>query len=337
MPRPPRRTSRSEGARALFHRVIRLAPAVAFALAAGAAWGQAVPNSLAQPLPIVGAIPEPRDVPYPGTIRLEVDASQTGQGIFTVHEALRVRPGPLTLLSPKWLPGNHAPSGEVDKLAGLVIRADGRVLPWTRDTVDLFAFHIDVPPGTRELTADFQYLSRLGDVPGLVVMTPSIVNLMWTSLLLYPAGYYVRDIPVSASVRYPAGWTAATALRGTVLGDRASYSTVPMDVLVDSPAFAGRYARVVPLRPGVTLNVFGDDAKDVDAATPAMLDAHRRIVDQADRLFGVRHYDHYDFLLAVSDRLSGIGLEHHRSSQNGTGANYFTEWAKQSDARMLLP
>src|SRR5256885_6996588 len=167
MPRPPRRTSRSEGARALFHRVACLTPAVAFALAAGVAWAQSAPNSLAQPLPIVGTIPEPRDVPYPGTIRLDVDASQTGQGIFTVHEVIPVQPGPLTLLYPKWLPGNHAPSGEVDKLAGLVVRADGRVLPWTRDTVDLFAFHVDAPPGTSELTADFQYLSRLGDAPGL--------------------------------------------------------------------------------------------------------------------------------------------------------------------------
>ncbi|MEO7239776.1 MAG: peptidase M61 [Sphingomicrobium sp.] len=294
-------------------------------------------NSLAQPLPPAPAIAAPRDIAYPGTIRLEVDARSPGQGVFAVRERIPVAPGPLTLLYPRWLPGNHGPSGEVDKLAGLVFRGGGRILPWVRDSVDLFAFHLDVPAGVREISADFQFLSRVGDAPGMVVMTPAMLNLQWTSLLLYPAGFYVRQIPVSASVRYPAGWTAATALRGTVSGGAVDYSTVPLDTLIDSPAFAGKHSRIVALRPAVTLNIFADRQKDLDAATPPMIDAHRRLVDQADRLFGARHYDHYDFLLALSERQSTIGLEHHRSSQNGVGAAFFREWDKQSDPRTLLP
>ncbi|MEO7635660.1 MAG: peptidase M61 [Sphingomicrobium sp.] len=303
----------------------------------GASAAQAIPNSVAQPVPIVATIAEPRDVPFPGTIRLDVDASHTGQGIFTVHETLPALPGPLTLLYPRWKPGNHAPSGEVDKLAGLVSRADGKTLPWTRDAVDLFAFHVDVPTGAQEVTADFQFLSRVADAPGMVVMTPVLINLEWTSLLLYPAGYYVRQIPVSATVRYPAGWQSATALRGRQAGGRMAYATVPMDVLVDSPAFAGRYARIEALRPGVALNIFADHQRDLDAATPAMIAAHRQIIDQADRLYGARHFDHYDFLFALSDRLSGQGLEHHRSSQNIVGADYFADWVQTSADRSLLP
>ena len=294
-------------------------------------------NSLPRPMPIVSTIPEPRDQPYFGTIHLDVDVSDTSQGIFNVHEIVPARPGAMTLRYPHWLPGNHGPTGEVDKLAGLVIRADGKILPWTRDPVDLFAFHIDVPPGASEITADFQYLGAIGPAPGLVVMTPEIINLQWTSLLLYPAGYYVRDIPMNATVHYPTGWASATALCGTIRGSTASYSTLPMDVFVDSPAFAGKFARKEVLRPNVTLNMFADSQEDLDAATKAMIDANGRLIDQADRLFGTRHYDHYDFLLAVSDRLSGIGLEHHRSSQDGVSADYFRTWDKQSYQRILLP
>ena len=309
-----------------------LGAALGLASAAGAS-----PNSAAQPLPIVSTIAQARDVPFAGTIQLAVDASRTGQGIFAVHEEFPVAAGPLTLLYPRWKPGNHAPSGEVDKLAGLVLRADGKIVPWTRDPVDLFAFHLNVPDGTRTLTADFQYLSRVGDAPGSVVMTPVVVNVEWTSLLLYPAGYFVRQIPVAASVRYPAGWTAATALRGSRAGDTETYQAEPMDVLVDSPAFAGKYARIEALRSGVTLNIFADHQADLDAATPAMIDGYRRLIDQADKLYGARHYDHYDFLFALSDRLSGQGLEHHRSSQNIVGADFFREWVKKSADRSLLP
>ena len=116
-----------------------------------------------------------------------------------------------------------------------------------------------------------------------------------------------------------------------------AYGVVPMDVLVDSPVLAGRYARIEALRPGVTLNIFADHQRDLDSATPAMIDAHRQLIDQADRLYGVRHFDHYDFLFALSDRLSSQGLEHHRSSQNIVGADYFTDWAKTSADRSLLP
>ena len=151
-----------------------------------------------QPAPLPPAIPAPQDIPYPGgTIQLSVDATQPAQGIMRVHEVIPVaKAGPLILLYPRWLPGNHSPSGPISKLAGLTVHAGGQVVPWKRDPVDVFAFHVDVPNGAREVTADFQYLSPVEDREGRVVSTDVIVNLEWNAVVLYPAGYFSRRIPV---------------------------------------------------------------------------------------------------------------------------------------------
>jgi hypothetical protein len=105
----------------------------AFAQAGAAPSGTSAP----EPLPITDTIPAARDVDYPGTIQLAVDATDVVQGIFRVKEVIPVTAGPLTLLYPEWLPGNHSPSGPINKVAGLVITADGKPLAWRRDPVDV--------------------------------------------------------------------------------------------------------------------------------------------------------------------------------------------------------
>ena len=294
-------------------------------------------TSKPQPLAIADTIPAPRDLPYPGTIRLRVDATDTAHGVFRVAETIPVQPGALTLLLPKWLPGDHAPTGTIDKLSGLTVSAAGRPLAWRRDPVDITAFHLDVPAGAQVIEVTFQYLSPTAENQGRVVMTPEMLNLQWNSVALYPAGYFTRGITMQASATYPAAWRAATALRpaGPAAGGTIDYRPVAFDTLVDSPVFAGKHARIETLSPRVTLNIFGDHAADV-AATPAQLDAHKRLLAQALKTFGAQHYDHYDFLLAVTDRMGGIGLEHHRSSEDGTGADYFTDWDKTAAERDLL-
>src|SRR3984885_2602014 len=127
-------------------------------------------SPLPAPLPL--SIPAPQDRPYPGEIRLAVDATDTTRAIFRVHESIPVRSGSMVLLFPKWLPGNHGPSGPIDKLAGLVIHAGGRRLTWTRDTVDVYAFHVMVPSAVSALDCDFQFLSPVETREGRVVMTP---------------------------------------------------------------------------------------------------------------------------------------------------------------------
>jgi predicted metalloprotease with PDZ domain len=104
--------------------------------------------------------------------------------------------------------------------------------------------------------------------------------------------------------------------------------------------FAGRYFKRVDLDPKGSVPVHMDivaDRPEQLEITPAQLAAHQNLVQQAYRLYGSHHYDHYDFLVSLSEQMSGIGLEHHRSSEDGTAANYFTDWDKLPSTRDLLP
>ncbi len=296
-------------------------------------------NSAPQPAPFVDTIPPPRDVDYPGgTIVLKVDATDLDRAIMRVEETVPVAgAGPMTLLLPKWLPGNHGPRGPIDKLAGLMIKASGKVLTWKRDPVDVFAFHIDVPEGAKALDLSFQFLSATDSDQGRIVMTQEMLDLQWDSVSLYPAGYFTRRIPVTASVVYPRGWRAFTALRPTAAtGDTVRYGTVSYEVLQDSPVYAGKYFRSDDLGQGVSLDTIADDPKYLVIKPDQML-RHRALVDQAVKLFGARHFDHYDFLFSLSDRMGGNGLEHHRSSEDGVDPPYFTEWDASLTDHNLLP
>ncbi len=282
-------------------------------------------------------VPAPRDVPYPGTITLHVDASDTAQGIYRVHEVVPVQPGRLTLLFPAWIPGDHAPSGPIDRLAGLVMRANGQRLKWVRDKYDVYAFHVDVPQGASSLDVTFQYLS---DRRGPGEMTDRMLMLEWNRVALYPAGYYSRDITFEPSVTLPAQWQFGTALEtASHAGDTTTFEPVKFNTLVDSPIYAGLYFKRVDLNPGGKAPVYMDlvaDAPKYLQMTPEQLQVHRNLVTQALRLFGSRHYKHYDFLFSLSDHLAGNGLEHHQSSEDGVGADYFTAWKTNAPNRDLL-
>ena len=291
----------------------------------------------------VGAqIPAPQDVPYPGVIQLHVDATDLDHRVFRVRESIPVAaPGRTTLLYPKWLPGNHSTTGPIDKLAGLVIHGNtGERLEWQRDPVEMYAFHVDVPAGVTQLELEFQFLTPTDTSQWRVVMTPDLLGLQWEKALLYPAGYYARQIPVEATIRLPAGWQFASALRGAYrAGDTVRFSTVPLETLVDSPLFAGSYYRRVELdtsaKGPVRLNVFADAPEELQA-TDEQLERHRRVVREAVDLFGGRHFQEYDFLLAISDHFTGIGLEHHQSSENTVGLGYFADWDGTATGRDIL-
>ncbi len=286
-------------------------------------------------------VPPPQDTPYaPGTITLDVDATDIARRIVRVKQNIPVRTGALTLLYPEWLPGNHAPRGPIDKLAGLVITGNGQKLTWTRDPLNVYAFHVDVPEGVQSINADYQYLTPTDSAQGRVVMTPSMLNLQWNAVVLYPAGHYASRIDVTASVKYPSGWQAATALDTAGKdGDTVRYQTVPLDILVDSPVYAGRHFRQIDLAPGaqvpVRLNVVADAARFLEAK-PEHVAQHRAMTAQALKLFGAQHYDHYDFLFSLSEQMAGNGLEHQRSSENGLSADYFTGWDEKTGSSDLL-
>jgi len=286
-------------------------------------------------------IPPPADTPYAGTLKLHVDATDLDHRIFRAHEEIPAKPGALTLLYPQWLPGNHAPRGPIDKLAGLVIRANGKTLPWRRDPENVYAFHVDVPEGASAIEAEFQFLSPLDTGQGRVVMTPDMLNLQWNAVALYPAGHNASQVQIAASASLPSGWEFATALErdGAASEGKIDFKPVDFATLVDSPMFAGRYFKRIDLDPGakvpVHLNIVADEAKYLEIK-PDQLKVHQDLIKQAYKLYGSQHYNHYDFLFALSNKLSGIGLEHHRSSENGVAAEYFTDWSKQAAERDLL-
>lgn len=300
-------------------------------------FGAMAQNSAPKAYAITDNIPIAKDIPFSGTIDLKVNATNINQGIFEIEETIPVnKPGPMVLLYPKWLPGKHAPRGAIEKLAGLKITANGQVLEWKRDTLDVFAFHINVPKGVKEIKAEFKYLSPTASNQGRIEVTQELMSLQWNSVSLYPAGYYVRQIPIKASVKLPLGWKAATALRGTINGDTIEYNTVPYEVFVDSPVLAGKHFKKIQLTDKVALNIFADAPKYLEY-TEEQMAMHKKMVSQAIKTFGSEHYDNYDFLLSLSDNLGTIGLEHHRSSENGVAADYFTNWNGNLSARNLLP
>lgn len=295
-----------------------------------------------QPYPMPPPIPAPRDVAYPGVLKLDVDATDVERRIFRIRETIPISgAGPVTLLYPQWVPGGHSPRNALDKMGGLVIRANGKVIPWTRDPVQVFAFHVTAPAGATTLEVEFQYMSPTAPDQGRVVMTPEMLNAQWLNLALYPAGHFARHIQIEPTIRLPAGWKYGVALETASFENGvAKFKVTDFDTLMDSPMFAGRHFKQFELdtsgRSPVRLNIVADRPELLES-TPEQIEQHRELVRQADRLYGARHFDHYDFLLALTDRMGGIGLEHHRSSENGTDPEYFTEWSKNAPARNLLP
>ena len=286
------------------------------------------------------AITAPKDRPYPGEIRLKVDASDLGRRIVRVHETLSGIGADTVLLYPKWLPGTHAPEGPIDRLAGIKITANGAPVPWTRDRVDVFAFHLHPAAGVRSIDIDFDYLSPTSLKVGAIEVTRDILLLEWNALLLYPAGYFTRQIPIEASLTLPAGWKFASALETVqTSGQDSDFKRVSLNTFVDSPVYAGRYTARLDLDPSGTvpvhLNLFAD-RPELLAVKPEQLEAHRKLVQQAYKLFGSHHYSHYDFLYSLSDQIQQNGLEHHQSSEDGNDPESFTEWDKTAYGRDLL-
>ncbi|WP_353226414.1 peptidase M61 [Novosphingobium sp.] len=322
-----------------------LASALTALLATGAgqnalAQVQPATNTLPMAVPVTRVVPDPRDVPFPGTIALDIDATDNTTGVYRVTETIPVAADArqLTLLLPEWIPGHHSRSGLPAELVGVHFTADGKDLPWHRDSVDVFAYIVDLPVGTQTVVAKFIHTPPQHAEPGdRVTMTRDIINLQWDHMALYPAGHYVRQVRIKPTVTFPDGFTAYTALDGKVVKDgRVSWDVTDYETLVDSPIFAGRYTRRFPIGDNVFLDAVADKPDSLVIA-PENLETYRDLVKEADAAFGARHFDHYDFLLGLTDKLSGIGLEHHRSNESTYIPKAWTDWAGSDWDRNVVP
>ena len=292
-----------------------------------------------QPAPMPPPIVAPVDTPYPGTISLAVDVTNVTDRIFNVHETIPIKGRDVTLLYPEWLPGTHSPSNPVSEMAGLVITANGKRIPWMRDRVNMYAFHVETPQDVKALEVNFQFVAPQDPKRGRI--SSKFADVTWNSVLLYPAGYFSRDIKFETELRLPEGWQFACSLEvKSQKGNLVHFKETTLNTLIDSPLYAGIYFKRVDLSSGtdnsVYLDVFADKPADLEISADE-LQYHKNLVIEAQKLFNSHHYGRYDFLFSVSDVVSGKGLEHHQSSEDGSRANYFTDWGAGVGGRALLP
>jgi len=256
------------------------------------------------------------------TVTLSVDASEAPRKIFHAQLRIPAEPGTLTLYYPKWIPGEHGPTGPIQDLTGLKFTASGKTLKWRRDLLDGWTFHVEVPAGENEITASLDYASPASyeaRYSAGMAATEKLYVVNWNTLLLYPAGYGSDQLTYSASLRLPAGWKYGTSLQvSNQVGNDIHFAPVSLTMLVDGPVIAGEYLKVVPLsteNPPAELDVAADSAAALDAPAEVW-DHYKSLVKQAGLLFGARHYTQYHFLLTLSDHVAHFGLEHHESNDS---------------------
>ncbi len=267
-----------------------------------------------------------------GPIRLEVDATHAPQKILHIRMQMPVSSGPLVLYYPEWIPGEHMPDGPIINVAGMFFRANGKILPWRRDLIDMYEFHLDIPPGahTLDVALDFLLSAPNTGFSSGASATASLDVMSWNQVLLYPAGFPSRDINFIPSLKLPQGWQFGTALPISKQdGDTIHFAPVALNTLVDSPVLAGRYFRKIELTPGEQpiheMDIAADSAAALDM-TPEMEQDFRNLVAQTGPLFGnIRHYRDYHFLLTLSDQVAHFGLEHHESSDDRTNERSLTD------------
>jgi predicted metalloprotease with PDZ domain len=274
-----------------------------------------------------------------GTERLKVDATDAPRNILHATLTIPVTPGPLTLVYPKWLPGNHRPTGPIQNLTGLHFTAGGKELEWQRDLEDMYAFHLQVPMGVTELQASYDTITFNGKSS---LASSKVLDLVWNQVVLYPKDTKTDAVRVTASVRLPEGWKFGTALTpAQQSGSSVEFQTVSLTTLVDSPLIAGAFFRQVEITPpGETLTHVIDMAGESEEAiqiTDKDIASLKELVAQTGRLFGARHYTKYHFLLILGDQTAHHGLEHHESSDNGAAEDMFSSPGAHDLEADLLP
>ncbi len=250
------------------------------------------------------------------SISLTVDTTQAPQKILHVRESLPVHAGALTLYYPKWIPGNHSPSGPIADLTGLKFEANGQTIPWRRDLLDVYTFHVDVPEGVSEVHAAYDYIEPDGGSA-----TDKLLVLEWNEVALYPAGTPAQQLTYDAKLILPGGWHFGSSLPiASQSGDEVTFRPISLDMLVDGPVIEGEYYRAIDITPpGEPIHHEIDLAADSEAALampPSIQQGLTNLVAEAGKLFGSRHYRDYHFLLALSDHVQHFGLEHHESNDS---------------------
>ncbi len=277
-------------------------------------------------------------------ITLAVDLTDAPRRILHGVETIPVQPGPMTLVYPKWIPGEHAPSGPIDNQAGFIITtATGERVKWERDLVDMYSYHITVPAGTTSLNVKMDFLATAA-ASGFSAGASTSANLAllsWNELVVYPSGMQAADVMVSPSLTIPQGWHYGTALASSGGSPaKTAFKTVSLEQLIDSPVLAGRWFREIQLAPDIRpahyLDLAGDGPEDI-ALSQEHIDEFTKLVRETGTLYKSRHYNAYHFLVTLSDQVAHFGLEHHQSSDDRVGERTFVDDSQFIFAGLLLP
>jgi predicted metalloprotease with PDZ domain len=275
-------------------------------------------------------------------IQLNIDASEAPRRLLRAHLQIPVTPGPVSLLYPKWIPGEHGPTGPIEDLVGIKVTANGRTIPWERDDVNIYEFHIDVPQGVSTIDVDAEFISppEAGGFSSGSSITSQLAMLSWNQLLLYPKGVPSDQLNYRATLKVPNGWSYGTALPiESESGNQIIFKPSSLTTLVDSPVQTGANFRTVDLAPGGPIRQYLHIAADSQRATQiteAQTQHYRNLVKETTTLFGSTHYRDYHFLYTLSDHIAHFGLEHHESSDDRTGEDsLIDEGAYRVDAGLL--
>ena len=256
------------------------------------------------------------------TIQLHVDLADAPRNIYHAKLRIPVRAGDMSLVFPKWIPGNHRPSGPIGGLTGVRMEAGGHPIFWQRDPVDMYEFHVAVPAGVNSLDVSLDAITTEDSAGGGgPAASDNLLDLNWNAVVLYPKGVRSDDVTFVPSVKLPLGWKFGTALEvSRENSSEVEFSPVSLTTLVDSPLIAGIHFRKIELSkasesPVHVMDVVADSVAAL-AMSPKDLAAYKKLVAETGVLFGARHYRHYDFLYTLSGQVGGHGLEHHESNDS---------------------
>ncbi|MEP6762850.1 MAG: M61 family peptidase [Gemmatimonadaceae bacterium] len=277
------------------------------------------------------------------TIALTVDATEAPRRILHSHETIPVAAGALTLLYPKWIPGEHGPTGPVIDVAGLVITAGGKRLTWRRDLVEMYAIRVDVPAGTSSIDVAFDFLlptETAGFSSGASASSELLV-LSWNQVLMYPSTPRPDSLQFKPSLILPTGWKHHTALvASSTAGDTVHFEPLSLTMLVDSPVQSGVHSRSLDVSVAggatTTLNLVADADSDL-AITPVDEAGYKALVVEANALFGAHHYARFEFLYTLSEQVAHFGLEHHQSNDDRVASRTLIDNNLRLTSADLLP
>ncbi len=255
-------------------------------------------------------------------IQLHVDLTDAPRNIYHAHLRIPVKPGAMTLVFPKWIPGNHRPSGPIGALTGIKMQAIDQPLAWARDPVDMYAFHVTVPAGADELQVSLDAITTQDSAGGGgPAASSNLLDLNWNAVVLYPQGAKSDAVEFVPAITLPPNWKFGTALTvARADADKIEFTPTSLTTLIDSPLIAGLFYRRIELtKPGETpvhvMDLVADSEAEL-AMKPEDLAAYQKLVAETGALFGARHYRQYHFLYTLSDVVGGHGLEHHESNDS---------------------